>query len=292
MRVLLAGICNTDLEIVRGYLNFTGVPGHEFVGLVEESDNPALRGKRVTGEINAACGQCPVCKIGRPRHCPRRQVLGISGLDGCFAQYLVLPDRNLHPVPEQLSDQQAVFAEPVAAACRITEQVAIQPTDRVLVVGAGKLGLLVGQVLRVAGCRLEVLVRSKIKEELVARLEMKPIRALSLADRSYDVVVECSGNADGFKLACRAVRPRGTIVLKSTYQGNADWWAAGLVIDEITLVGSRCGPFVPALAMLKSGWINTDPLVEGRYRLAQGKAAFRRAGSKGALKVLIDPIEI
>ena len=287
VRVSLAGICNTDLEIVRGYMDFRGVPGHEFVGRVEASGDPALVGLRVVGEINAACGSCEVCRAGMPRHCPTRRVLGIAGLDGAFADTLTLPDANLHPVPDDLPDEAAVFVEPVAAACEILDQVRLRPTDRVLVIGAGKLGLIASQVIDSTGCSVFVLVRSAARSRLAESLGARVLPIAEPPTREFDVVVECSGNPEGFGLAMRHVRPRGTIVLKSTYAGNLDLWAAGLVIDEITVVGSRCGPFQPAIAMLASGAVRTADLVEASFPLECGVEAFDRAARPGALKVLL-----
>lgn len=265
VRVRLAGICNTDLELTRGYYPYAGVPGHEFVG--------ELDGKRVVGEINASCGACDACTHGRRTHCERRTVLGIKDRHGAFAEYLALPIENLHFVPEGVPDEVAVFTEPLAAALEIQEQVRITPNDRVLVVGHGKLGRLIAASLALTGCRLTVVGREHGE----------------LAPRSFDVVVECSGNADGFALARHAVRPRGRIVMKSTYAGDLTFNASALVVDEITLLGSRCGPFAPALQLLAEGRIDPRPMIHARYPLRDVNAAFAHAERQGVLKVLLAP---
>ena len=288
VRVTLAGICNTDLELIKGYMGFRGVLGHEFVGIVEASPDPALLGQRVVGEINAYCGECPTCRAGRPTHCPHRTTLGIFGRDGAFADFLTLPARNLHVVPETVSDRVAVFTEPLAAALEILEQVAVRPTDRVVVLGDGKLGLLVAQVLALTGCDLVAVGRHERKLDILRRRGI----AVRLADDlsalgEADIVVECTGNPDGFAAARRLLRPRGTLVLKSTYHGLASVDLTGLVVDEITLVGSRCGPFAPALRLLASGLVEVEPLIDAVYPLDEGLAAFERAATRGTLKVLL-----
>ena len=289
VRVRLAGICNTDLELVRGYYAYTGVPGHEFVGTVEEAAGaPEWVGRRVAGEINAACGACAACQAGRPTHCEKRTVLGIVARDGAFATHLTLPIQNLHAVPDGLPDEVAVFTEPTAAALELQQQVSVSPADRVVVIGAGKLGHLVAQTLAATGCRLLVAGRSPGPLALLAARGIATTTADRLEPRAADLVVECTGHPDGLELARRAVRPRGTIVLKSTYHGKAEVDLARFVVDEITLVGSRCGPFAPALALLASGRVDPRPLVEARYPLAEAVAAFEHAARLGALKVLVD----
>lgn len=265
VRVRLAGICNTDIELTRGYYPYAGVPGHEFVGEFE--------GRRVVGEINASCGHCEACMHGRRTHCSRRTVLGIKDRNGAFAEYLTLPIENLHVVPDDVPDEVAVFTEPLAAALEIQEQVQITDDDRVLVVGNGKLGRLIAMSLALTGCKLTVVGREHGE----------------IAPRSFDVVVECSGNADGFTLARHAVRPRGTIVMKSTYAGDLTFNASALVVDEITLLGSRCGPFAPALQLLAEGKIDPRPMIEARYPLRDVNAAFAHAERQGVLKVLLVP---
>jgi threonine dehydrogenase-like Zn-dependent dehydrogenase len=289
VRVSLAGICNTDLELVRGYYPFTGVPGHEFVGQVEQAAQaPEWVGRRVVGEISAACGACPTCLAGMRSHCERRSVLGIVKRDGAFAQYLALPTANLHPVPDSLSDELAVFTEPLAAALEVQEQVRVTPDDRVLVIGAGKLGHLVAQTLAATGCKLQVVGRSPRPLALLAARKIATTTAEALVPRRADIVVECTGRPEGLELARQAVRPRGTVVLKSTYHGPASIDLSRFVVDEITLVGSRCGPFAPAVELLASGSVDPRPLIEKRYPLADSLAAFEHAARPGALKILVD----
>jgi alcohol dehydrogenase len=289
IRVLLAGICNTDLEITRGYMGFRGVLGHEFVGVVERCEDPSWVGTRVVGEINCYCGSCPTCLSGSPSHCPQRTTLGIWGRDGCLSDYCTLPVRNLHPVPTEVSDVQAVFTEPLAAALEILEQVHVRPTQSVVVLGDGKLGLLVAQVLRLNGCDLLVLGRHADKLAILSRQGI-PIRLVAEAEGiRADVVVDCTGRADGFSLARAMVKPRGTFVLKSTFQGQNEVNLTSLVVDEVHLIGSRCGPFAPALRLLSKGLIDVDSLVSAFYPLEQALAALERARSKGTLKVLVRP---
>jgi threonine dehydrogenase-like Zn-dependent dehydrogenase len=289
VRVIVAGICNTDLELARGYYPYSGVPGHEFVGRVEQAAGaPEWVGRRVVGEISAACGGCPTCLAGMRSHCERRSVLGIVKRDGAFAQYLALPTANLHAVPDALGDELAVFTEPLAAALQVQEQVRVTPDDRVLVIGAGKLGHLVAQTLAATRCRLQVLGRSPRPLALLAARNIATTTAEALVKHRADVVVECTGRPEGLELARQAVRPRGTIVLKSTYHGPATVDLSRFVVDEITLVGSRCGPFAPALELLASGRVDPSPLVETRYPLEESLAAFEHAAKPGALKVLVD----
>ena len=274
IRVLLAGICNTDIELTRGYYPYSGIPGHEFVGLVE-SGAPSLVGRRVVGEINAVCHECEACRHGRSTHCERRNVLGIINRNGAFAEYLTLPVENLHVVPETMPSEVAVFTEPLAAALEIQEQVKIGTDHRVLIVGAGKLGQLIAATLALTGCQLTIAGRNR------------GIPAGDVASRAFDIAIECSGNPEGFELARRALRPRGTLVMKSTYAGKLEFNASALVVDEITLIGSRCGPFAPALALLASGAIDPRPLIERTYSLADVHAAFEHAQRPGVLKVLL-----
>jgi threonine dehydrogenase-like Zn-dependent dehydrogenase len=287
VRVRLAGICNTDLEIVRGYMGFRGVLGHEFVGTVEEAEDRSLIGQRVVGEINAYCGECPTCRAGRPTHCPHRTTLGIWGRDGAFAEYLTLPVRNLHKVPDTISDEEAVFTEPLAAALEILEQVHLRPTDRVVVLGDGKLGLLVAQVLALMGCDLLAVGRHREKLAILARRGIPTLLEAEAEGLAADVVVECTGRPEGFAAARRILRPRGMLVLKSTYHGGVEADLTGLVVDEITLVGSRCGPFPPALRLLQRGLVDVQPLISAVYPLDRGMEAFARAAEPGVLKVLL-----
>jgi len=287
VRVLCAGVCNTDLELVRGYYPFTGVLGHEFVGEVAEGP-PELVGKRVVGEINATCGRCKACQSGRSSHCPNRTVLGIVGRNGAFAEYLTLPIGNLHAVPEGLVTDAATFTEPLAAALEIQEQMTIGPGDRVLVAGIGKLGSLIAQTLALTGCDLVAVNRRPEKRELLEARGIRVIGPEEVVTGGYDVAIECTGNPAGFAMARNALRPRGTLVLKSTYAGKLAIDVSSLVVDEITLVGSRCGPFAPALELLATGKVDVEPLIEHRFPLAQGLAAFEKAAEPGVLKVLLD----
>ncbi|MFN2227153.1 MAG: MDR/zinc-dependent alcohol dehydrogenase-like family protein [Anaerolineae bacterium] len=288
LRTLLAGICNTDLEVVRGYAGFRGVMGHEFVARVERAEDTSLVGRRVVGEINVACGTCVTCRAGRPNHCPWRTALGIRGQDGVLADYFCLPARNLHPVPDEIPDEAAVFVEPLAAASRIPEQVHLRPGDRAIVLGDGKLGLLVAQVLALSGCDLLAVGRH---EEKLAILAARGI-ATRMGHQGLagaDVVVECTGRSEGFQVARHLVRPEGTLVLKSTYHGTMEADLSRLVVDEVRLVGSRCGPFPAALRLLAQGLVDVAPLVEAVYPLDEGLAAIEHAGRRGALKVLVRP---
>ncbi len=279
VRVLLAGICNTDIELTRGYYPFTGIPGHEFVGEWE--------GKRVVGEINAACGKCEACRNGRRTHCERRTVLGIINRNGAFAEYLTLPIENLRFVPDEVTTEDAVFTEPLAAALEIQAQVTVSPEDRVVVVGDGKLVQLVAQTLALTGCQLLVIGKHRRKLNL---LEARGIAtAESAPARKFDIAVECSGNPNGFALARQALRPRGTLVMKSTYAGELTLNASSLVVDEITVIGSRCGPFEPALRLLSDGRVDVRPLVDRTFPLEEGLMAFDEAQRPGVLKVTISP---
>lgn len=284
VRVLRAGICNTDLEITKGYMGFRGILGHEFVGIVEDGE---LEGARVVGEINVFDGTCPTCLRGDVTHCPNRTTLGIVNRNGALAEFLSLPARNLHRVPDTISDAQAVFVEPLAAACEITERVHIRPTDRVAVIGDGKLGLLCAQVLQLTGCDLLVIGRHITKLELVQKRGIAITIDPASIRGQFDVVVDCTGHASGFDLARRLLRPRGTLVLKSTFHGAQDMALAPIVIDEISIIGSRCGPFAPALRLLEQKLIDVDAMISAEYRLARGVEAFSRAMEPGVLKVQV-----
>lgn len=288
IRLLLAGICNTDLELVRGYYPFTGVPGHEFVGVVDQGPEN-LVGKRVTGEINATCGTCPSCLAGRPSHCLNRTVLGIANRHGAFADYLTLPSRNLHVVPDAISNEEAVFTEPLAAAIRIQEQVNISARERVLVVGDGKLGQLVAQTLALTGCLLTVVGRHRSKLELLETRGIETASENAIPAGSFDIAIECAGNPAGFALARNALRPRGTLVMKSTYAGDLTFNASAAVVDEITLVGSRCGPFAPAIELLRTHRVDVKPMIHATYTLSDALAAFEHASRPGVLKILLRP---
>jgi alcohol dehydrogenase len=280
IRVLCAGICNTDLELQRGYYGFSGTPGHEFVGEVVEADAPGWRGKRVTGEINLACGHCDWCARGLGRHCPNRSVLGILGHPGAFAEYLTLPERNLHVVPVEVSNDRAVFAEPLAAACEILDQVALPQQAAVL--GDGKLGLLVAQVLKSHGTAVKLYGHHPERAQIIGVEPGAP-------GASYDLVVEATGAAEGLKQAAAMTRPRGTVVMKSTVHGEVSLDMAPVIVNEITLVGSRCGRFEPALHLLTKGAVNVDALISDSFPLSEAPRAFARAAERGVLKVLLRP---
>ena len=289
IRTILAGICNTDLEVVRGYAGFSGVLGHEFVGIVDQCQDDSLLGRRVVGEINAACGQCGTCRAGRPTHCPQRSALGIRGRDGTLAEYFCLPAENLHLVPEGMPDQVAVFTEPLAAACQILEQVHIRPTDRVIVLGDGKLGLLVAQAIALTGCHLLAVGRHADKLAILAARGIPSQIGGEGLDGSADIAVECTGSAEGFHRARQLVRNQGTLVLKSTYHDQVQTDLSSWVVDEIRLVGSRCGPFAPALRLLDRDWVDVASLVQAEYPLEEVGVAFAHAARPGTLKVLVRP---
>ena len=308
VRITLSGICNTDLEIARGYAGFEGTLGHEFVGVIEElpanvsearasaragsDSNPSLiRGQRVVGEINAGCGNCDLCRAGDPRHCPTRTVLGIVGRDGAHAEFLKLPVVNLIPVPDSISDEHAVFTEPLAAACGILEHVSLTKDTSVAVIGDGKLGLLCAQVLATTGAPVTLIGKHQNKLQIAAR---RGVGILTL-DRSksakgkFDLIVEASGSSSGFDLALDLVRPRGIIVLKSTFHGKTDFDAARIVVNEIKVVGSRCGRFLPALELLEQHKVDVGSLISEQVALGDGVRAMQRAGEEGVLKVLLRP---
>jgi len=290
IRTLQAGVCATDLEMLRGYYPFTGVPGHEFVGEVEVAPlNQEWVGKRVVGEINLTCGHCMACLAGREHHCENRTTLGIFDKDGVFAEFFTLPMENLHEVPEKVSDAQAVFTEPLAAALEIQEQVQVQPGMRVLVVGAGRLGMLIAQTLKLTGCDLKAVVRRAAPAEMLAGFGIEPVYVEEVVENSADLVVEVTGSPSGFELSRKAVRPLGTLVLKSTFADDVTMDLSRLVVDEVTLVGSRCGPFEPALRLLAAGLVDPTPLIEASYPLKEGPMSFEKAGERGVLKVLVTP---
>ena len=286
VRVIKAGICSTDTALVNGLYPFIGVIGHEFVGIVESGPND-LNGKRVVGDINAACGTCKFCQNGLAKHCENRTVLGISGRDGAFAEYLSLPIENLHLVPDDVSDDAAVFTEPLAAALEILEQVDMGPGDQVLVIGPGKLGQLIARVLHETGASLTVMGRSPEKLDRLSDLDVSKISSDS-NPIGFDIAVECTGNQDGFAAALAALRPKGTLILKSTYPGALSFDATPLVVDEIKIVGSRCGPFDKALKVMADGKIDPTGLIDARYALADGLAAFEHHARASVLKVLLE----
>jgi threonine dehydrogenase-like Zn-dependent dehydrogenase len=291
VRIVLSGICNTDLEIARGYAGFKGTIGHEFVGVVEDCADKSLLNQRVVGEINAGCGKCKWCATGDSRHCPTRTVLGIVGRDGAHAEFLRLPTQNLLRVPQKVIDEHAVFTEPLAAACGILERASVGSSDRVAVIGDGKLGLLCSQVLALTGAPVTLVGKHAAKRRIAQRRGIEtttPKKASKLA-REFDLVVEASGAAPGFSLALDLLRPKGKLVLKSTFKDTTEIDAARIVVDEISIVGSRCGRFKPAIDLLAKGAIDVDSLISEEYPLSQGVHAMARAGTRGVLKVLLRP---
>lgn len=288
VRVRCAGVCSTDLQILKGYMGFRGVPGHEFVGEVCEGPDE-LRGKRVVGEINFACGACEMCRRGLGRHCPTRSVMGILNADGCFAEYLAVPIANLHLVPDTISDEAAVFCEPLAAAFEILEQVHIQPASEVVVFGDGKLGLLCAQTLHFAGARVMLVGKHEEKLAIMRKLGITAELLVDWRASQADIVVEATGSTAGLSLAMATVRPRGVLVLKSTVAQEHAVSLAPLVINEITVIGSRCGRFAPALGALARATIVVTPLISKVFSLAEGAAAIRHASRPGMLKVLLRP---
>ncbi|HEX8140520.1 MAG TPA: alcohol dehydrogenase catalytic domain-containing protein [Pyrinomonadaceae bacterium] len=290
VRVTLSGICNTDVEIVRGYAGFEGTLGHEFVGVVESAaEAPEIVGRRVVGEINAGCGLCALCRGGDSRHCPERTVLGIVGRDGAHAEMLRLPVGNLLPVPEEIEDERAVFAEPLAAAYGITERAQVSAETRVAVIGDGKLGLLCAQALSLTGAPVTLIGKHAEKLSIAERrgIETVMLEKLRGRKRSFDTVVEASGSASGFELALDLLRPRGTLVLKSTFHGATPVNTARIVVDEISVIGSRCGRFRPALELLKNGAVDVLSLISEEFPLSEGVRAIRRATEPGVIKVLL-----
>jgi threonine dehydrogenase-like Zn-dependent dehydrogenase len=287
IKIRRAGICNTDLELIRGYMNFSGILGHEFVGEVAQGA-PEWVGKRVVGEINVADGTCDFCQRGIPSQCRNRTTVGIAGHPGAFADYLPLATHNLHIVPDTVSDDEAVFVEPLAAAVQILEAVHISPRDRIIVIGAGKLGLLCAQVLKLTGAEVKVVVRREKQSALLRKWGIPAVFADDLKPHQAQVVVDCTGTSDGFAEALNLVEPRGTIVLKSTYQGIPQADLTRVAVDELRVIGSRCGPFDAALRLLGAKLVDVTSLIEARYPFDQVIDAVDHAGKKGALKVLID----
>ncbi|HYO88974.1 MAG TPA: alcohol dehydrogenase catalytic domain-containing protein [Candidatus Limnocylindrales bacterium] len=284
VRIARAGICNTDLELRAGYMGFEGIPGHEFVGIAETG---LWAGKRVVGEINVADGTCDLCLRGMRTQCRHRTTVGMSGHDGAFADYLALAAANLHEVPDGVSDDEAVFTEPLAAALQVLEAIHLSPRDRVVVIGAGKLGLLVAQVLALTGANLTVIARRERPRQLLERWRIPAVNAADLEDQRAQVIVDCTGTAEGFQLAQRLVEPRGTIVLKSTYTMVPSANLTRVAVDEVHVVGSRCGPFEAALRLLARRSVDVASMIDARYPIEQGMEAFARAAEPGALKVLL-----
>lgn len=309
VRVTLSGICNTDLEIAGGYAGFEGTLGHEFVGVIEEvaearasarapfATEPSLTvglltpGVRVVGEINAGCGVCDLCRAGDPRHCPKRTVLGIAGRDGAHAEFLKLPLANLLPVPDEIPDERAVFTEPLAAACGILERVSISKDTKVAVIGDGKLGLLCAQVLTTTGAEVTLIGKHRAKLAIAERrgIETNTVHKAQQRKGEFGVVVEASGSPTGFATAVKLLHPRGVLVLKSTFHGATEIEAAPLVVNEISVVGSRCGRFAPALELLKQNAVDVDSLISEEFTLSDGVSAMRRAAERDVMKVLLRP---
>lgn len=287
IRLLYGGICNTDVELQRGYYGFRGTPGHEFVGEVVEADDKSWVGERVVGEINLACGKCEWCTRGLGRHCPTRTVLGIVKHPGAFREFLTLPEHNLHRVPREISSEQAVFVEPLAAACEILDQVRIPRGTPVAVLGDGKLGLLASQVLQAHGAEVHQYGRHKEKLRIAEQTGVSTEIAKKLPAAKYDFVVEATGSRQGLTQAIQMTRPRGTVIMKSTVHGLVSIDTAPAIVNEITLVGSRCGRFEPALRLLKNGKVHVDAMISEVLPLKNAPEAFRKAASPGVLKVLL-----
>ncbi len=288
IRITHAGICNTDLEITKGYMGFQGIPGHEFVGIVEECERKNLVGLRVVGEININCGSCPECLSNIGNHCRKRSVLGILMKDGVFAEYATLPVNNLHKLPDEVSDEEAVFVEPLAAAFEILDQVSINASHKVCVLGDGKMGILAGQVLSTTGCDLLVSGHHREKLSILDESDIKTTCNDQLSDAQFDIVVDCTGSRSGIEKAINIVKPRGTVIVKTTVakKGNIDM--NRIVVNEITLTGSRCGPFPAAIKAIKAGNVNLSPLISRTFPLEDGVRAFQYASGKDSLKVMID----
>lgn len=290
IKVNTIGICNTDYEITKGYMGYKGVLGHEFTGVVEEinADDKSLLNKRVVGEINCGCGECEWCNQGLERHCPNRSTLGIWQREGCFAEYVCLPVKNLLEIPENVSDEEAVFTEPLAAALEILEQIHIPPYKKIAVLGDGKLGLMIALALNAAGLdliligkhenKLEIAQKQGVKTKLLSDVEIK---------KEFDFVVEATGSISGFETSLALTKPRGTLILKSTIAASKEFNFAPVVVDEITIVGSRCGQFAPALRLLESGRIDVKPLISDIFELNESIAAFERNKEKSSIKVIV-----
>ena len=285
----VGGICATDLELCRGYMGFAGALGHEWVGEVLSAPDARLVGKRVVGEINCPCGTCPTCLAGRPTHCASRTVLGIDARDGAFRERFELPTANLHVVPDNVSDEAAVFVEPLAAACQIVAQLHIKPTDRCIVIGVGRLGQLCARVLALTGAKVDAVSRRARLLDLLPSHIGQHLNESAAELAGADVVVDCTGSRDGMALATSLVRPRGTLVMKTTVHDPAGISPIPWIIDEVTLVGSRCGPFAPALRLLAAGLVDPTPLITAEFSLEDGVAALQAAASKAHVKVLLRP---
>ncbi len=290
VKVLLAGICATDIQLTKGYYPYTGVLGHEFVGqIMQAPDAPERIGERVVGEINIACGHCQLCTKGLSTHCENRSVLGIINKNGAFAEYLTLPLKNLIAVPDTVSNEVAIFTEPLAAALQIQQQLTIQATDRVLIIGAGRLGQLIAQTIVLTGCDLKVVARYPKQQQCLEMRGIHWILERNIAGHRFDIVIEATGSENGFLLAQQTVRPRGTIVLKSTFKNNVSLDLSRIIVSEVTVIGSRCGDFRPALRLLAAKLIDPSLLIDKQYPLEQGESAFEAVVRSGSLKILLIP---
>jgi len=287
IRVIQSGICSTDLEITKGYMHFDGVLGHEFVGIVEQCNDSNLTGRRVAGEINIGCNHCSYCKTGNSKHCPARSVLGILNKNGSFAEYLTLPMKNLHQVPDSISDDEAVFVEPLAAAFAITDQLCVTREHEVCLLGDGRLALLIAQILHLIGCSLVVAGRHEEKLDILKKMGIQTTLSCNLFDKVYDIVVDATGSPSGLEQASGIVKPGGKIVLKTTVAKERSFDFNQLVIDEVTIIGSRCGPFDQAINALKEKSVDVKPLISKTFELKDGLEALMFAGEKGALKVIL-----
>lgn len=288
IRLLAGGICNTDLELKRGYYSFEGIPGHEFVGEVAEADDLELVGKRVVGEINVTCNQCDWCARNLGRHCPERKVLGIVNHPGAFREFLTLPEQNLHVIPDQIPNEHAVFVEPIAAACEILDQVEFPKRAAVAVLGDGKLGLLISQVLQASGVSVVQFGRHASKLAIAEKMGVATeLNVKKMPVAAYDWVVDATGSPEGLRTATAMARPRGTVILKSTMHGEVPVDTAPIIVNELTLVGSRCGRFDPAIRMLRSGKINVADMISESFALGDAPRAFARAEEPGVMKVLL-----
>ena len=288
IKVSLAGICNTDFEITKGYMGYKGILGHEFVGVVEEADDKSLIGKRVVAEISDGCENCEWCNKGLQRHCPNRKTIGIWKADGCFSEYVSIPERTLFVVPENVTDEEAVFTEPLAAALEILDQLHIQPTQKVAVLGDGKLGLLIALALNACSIDVTLIGKHENKLEIAKNQNVKTKLLQEIkVEKNFDVVVEATGSVSGFETSLACVKPRGTLVLKSTIATGKELNLAPIVIDEITVLGSRCGKFEPALRLLESKKIDIKPLISDIFGVDEAISAFERNKDKDSVKVLI-----
>lgn len=287
LKVRKAGICNTDLELMRGYKNFRGILGHEFVADVIEG-SARFQNQRVVSEINIGCGECKFCRKGIPSQCRNRSAIGIIGDKGAFSEYLCVPEVNLHIVPEPIPDHQAVFTEPLAAACQVLERAHIKPDTNVVLIGAGKLGLLCAQVVKLIGADLSCVIRHDKQKQLLEKWGIKAVMRSEIGEDSAEVVIDCTGTPAGFADALEIVEPRGTIVLKSTYEGLSEIDLTQIAVDEISVIGSRCGSFPSALRLLEQGLVDVESLIDATYSLADGVPAMEFAAQKGVLKVLFD----